>query len=66
MYVIHYNIILISSQKEAGPACKEIYENIRDMMAQNYKAYREKLKLANPPVIPHLGMWLTDLTVSFF
>ena len=33
-------------------------------MAQNYKLYREKLKSVATPLIPYLGIWLTDLTVN--
>jgi len=27
----------------------------------NYKNYRERLRGSNPPVVPYLGMYLTDL-----
>eukprot|EP00013_Stygamoeba_regulata_P001987 CAMPEP_0177632484 /NCGR_PEP_ID=MMETSP0447-20121125/2318_1 /TAXON_ID=0 /ORGANISM="Stygamoeba regulata, Strain BSH-02190019" /LENGTH=635 /DNA_ID=CAMNT_0019134059 /DNA_START=171 /DNA_END=2078 /DNA_ORIENTATION=+ len=37
---------------------------IRDMMSpsSNYKAYRNEIQMRNTPLIPHLGVYFTDLT----
>jgi len=42
----------------------EDFSNIKTLMAQegNYKIYRTILKNANPPCLPYLGVFLTDLT----
>jgi len=42
----------------------EDFSNIKSLRAQegNYKDYRAILKNANPPCLPYLGVFLTDLT----
>ncbi|KAJ5079686.1 ras guanine nucleotide exchange factor i-related [Anaeramoeba ignava] len=42
----------------------DTYQSLQTEMSstQSYKAYRESLKQANPPCIPYLGIYLTDLT----
>jgi len=46
---------------------KKLWQQYKDIIqklspAQNWKAYRANLKLANPPCVPYLGVYLTDLT----
>uniref|UniRef100_A0A6B2KZM1 Ras-GEF domain-containing protein n=1 Tax=Arcella intermedia TaxID=1963864 RepID=A0A6B2KZM1_9EUKA len=40
------------------------YLNLKAMMAQdgNFKVFRNVLKVSNPPCLPYLGIFLTDLT----
>jgi len=42
----------------------EEYQNMKTLMGQdtNYKIYRTVLTEANPPCLPYLGVFLTDLT----
>jgi hypothetical protein len=42
----------------------DIYDMMKQMMAPtgSYKEYRSVLKNANPPCLPYLGVYLTDLT----
>jgi len=42
----------------------EIYETIKNTMTPtaNYKEYRSQIKNSNPPCLPYLGIFLTDLT----
>eukprot|EP01094_Clydonella_sp_ATCC50884_P000606 TRINITY_DN10466_c1_g1_i1.p1 TRINITY_DN10466_c1_g1~~TRINITY_DN10466_c1_g1_i1.p1 ORF type:complete len:196 (-),score=35.34 TRINITY_DN10466_c1_g1_i1:364-951(-) len=42
----------------------ETFHELKELLkaTQNWKRYREELKRCNPPVIPYLGMYLTDLT----
>eukprot|EP01103_Thecamoeba_quadrilineata_P020672 TRINITY_DN900_c0_g2_i1.p1 TRINITY_DN900_c0_g2~~TRINITY_DN900_c0_g2_i1.p1 ORF type:complete len:834 (-),score=132.85 TRINITY_DN900_c0_g2_i1:94-2595(-) len=41
-----------------------VFQELVDLMAvsNNWKNYREVLKQCNPPALPYLGMYLTDLT----
>jgi len=46
---------------------KKLWSQYKDICqklspAQNWKSYRANLKLANPPCVPYLGVYLTDLT----
>jgi len=46
---------------------KKLWQQYKDVTqklspAQNWKTYRANLKLANPPCVPYLGVYLTDLT----
>jgi len=43
---------------------KKTYESLRQLMSstQNYKQFRLSLHIANPPCIPYMGVYLTDLT----
>ena len=42
----------------------ELYESLKDALSSSgsYKAMRNAIHMANPPCIPYLGMYLTDLT----
>ncbi|KNC51962.1 cell division control protein [Thecamonas trahens ATCC 50062] len=42
----------------------ELYEKLKDVLSSsgNYKKMRNSIHMANPPCIPYLGMYLTDLT----
>lgn len=41
----------------------ETFEQLKNLMStdKNYLTYRNVVKLANPPCIPYLGVFLTDL-----
>merc|ERR1711916_409686 len=41
----------------------ELYESLKDALSSSgsYKAMRNAIHMANPPCIPYLGMYLTDL-----
>jgi len=40
------------------------FSDIKDIMSndRSYSRYRTELKIANPPCLPYLGVFLTDLT----
>eukprot|EP00007_Cunea_sp_BSH-02190019_P006845 CAMPEP_0174231344 /NCGR_PEP_ID=MMETSP0417-20130205/1891_1 /TAXON_ID=242541 /ORGANISM="Mayorella sp, Strain BSH-02190019" /LENGTH=1210 /DNA_ID=CAMNT_0015309213 /DNA_START=169 /DNA_END=3801 /DNA_ORIENTATION=+ len=42
----------------------ELFENVKDIMSnsKNFAAFRTFLKQVDPPCIPYIGMYLTDLT----
>eukprot|EP01102_Stenamoeba_stenopodia_P006360 TRINITY_DN1744_c0_g3_i1.p1 TRINITY_DN1744_c0_g3~~TRINITY_DN1744_c0_g3_i1.p1 ORF type:complete len:906 (-),score=236.37 TRINITY_DN1744_c0_g3_i1:10-2727(-) len=42
------------------------FEEMKELMkvSSNWKAYREALKKCNPPCVPYLGVYLTDLTFT--
>lgn len=43
---------------------KQTFENLRKYVARdlNFKAVRTAIKEVNPPCIPYIGLYLTDLT----
>lgn len=49
---------------QVAPKTSNVLNSMRQLMVstRNFGAYREKLRLANPPCIPFLGVYLTDLT----
>ena len=40
------------------------FEDLTDLMnpTENFKKYRTRLKEVERPLVPYLGLWLTDLT----
>jgi len=47
-----------------NPKTNAMLESMRNLIAsgKNFLQYRETLRIANPPCIPFLGVYLTDLT----
>jgi son of sevenless-like protein len=45
------------------PQVMETFDQLKNLMTteKNYLTYRNVVKLANPPCIPYLGVFLTDL-----
>ena len=43
---------------------KELFEDIKELMSRshNYDKLRKHFKACNPPLIPYMGLYLTDLT----
>lgn len=43
---------------------KEVFDELKELMARtnNYQGLRKHLRTCNPPLIPYLGLYLTDLT----
>ncbi|KAJ3436717.1 ras guanine nucleotide exchange factor i-related [Anaeramoeba flamelloides] len=52
------------TKEEIPKRYTDIIESLSDLMSTNdsYKAPRDALKTSNPPCIPYLGIFLTDLT----
>eukprot|EP00007_Cunea_sp_BSH-02190019_P009143 CAMPEP_0174245230 /NCGR_PEP_ID=MMETSP0417-20130205/38007_1 /TAXON_ID=242541 /ORGANISM="Mayorella sp, Strain BSH-02190019" /LENGTH=981 /DNA_ID=CAMNT_0015324989 /DNA_START=75 /DNA_END=3020 /DNA_ORIENTATION=- len=42
----------------------DIYDDLRGLMQVNYKRFRAELHSANPPCVPYIGTYLTDLTFT--
>ena len=44
--------------------CVQLFEEYMELMSSksSYKSYRETLHTVNPPVIPYMGTYLTDIT----
>jgi len=40
----------------------KLLENMKLIMANNYKKFRESITQVNPPCLPYIGIYLTDLT----
>ncbi|KAL4893715.1 ras guanine nucleotide exchange factor domain-containing protein [Aspergillus ambiguus] len=49
---------------QVSPRIRETLQEMRDLMAsdKNFARYRETLRQTNPPCVPFLGIYLTDLT----
>jgi RasGEF domain/RasGEF N-terminal motif len=47
---------------EVKAPLKARYEEIRSLMADNYKLFRSRVQKVNPPCIPYVGIFLTDIT----
>jgi len=52
------------TREELSPKSQKLFAEFMDLMSSksSYKAYRDTLHQANPPVIPYMGTYLTDIT----
>jgi len=50
------------SWKAVGYPLFQIKEQLRQLMSDNYTLYRRDLRVAELPCVPHIGMFLKDLT----
>jgi len=55
---------LQTTWKNIPPSVREIYQALKELISSshNFKDMRNTLKNSNPPCLPYLGIFLTDLT----
>jgi len=47
-----------------GPESLEAYQGMKSLMENNFSKFRQHLQSCNPPCLPYMGVFLTDLTFA--